>query len=74
MADSSPKCNSVMTRVYLIHEELMRGFESETFSGAMVEAMHGEFDVLERDVLERHLLREELANEAVHILVGTALP
>ena len=49
-------------------------FESETFSGTVVETMHGEFNVLLGDVLEGHLLREELADEAIHILVGAALP
>ena len=36
--------------------------------------MHGEFDVLLGDGLEGHLFGEELADEAIHILVGTALP
>ena len=52
----------------------MRRFESETSSGAVVKAMHGEFDVLLGYVLEGRFLGEELADEAIHILVGAALP
>ena len=47
---------------------------AEAFSGAVVEAMHGQFDIVCGDEFESHLLREELANQTVHVLVGTALP
>ena len=73
-ADSSLKCNDGMTRVYLFHKDLVRRFEAEAFSGTVVEPMRGEFDVIRGDGFEPHLLRKELTDEAVHILVGTALP
>ena len=52
----------------------MRGFESEAFSGAMVEVVHGEGDILLGDGIEGHLLGEELADEAVHVFIGATLP
>jgi hypothetical protein len=36
--------------------------------------VHGEGDLVRSDGIEAHLLREELANQAVHILVRAALP
>jgi len=38
-----------MTRAHLVHKDLMRGFESEAFSGSMVEAMGGELDAARGD-------------------------
>ena len=73
-ADSSLKCNGVMTRVYLLHKDLVRGFEAEAFSGTVIEPMRGEFDVIRGDGFEPHLLRKELTDEAVHVLVSTTLP
>ena len=52
----------------------MRRFEAEAFSGAVIEAVHSEGDLVRSDGVEAHFLREELANQAVHILVRTALP
>ena len=52
----------------------MTGFEAETFSGAVVKAMHCQFNVRRRDGLEAHFLWKELADEPVHVLVGTAFP
>lgn len=63
-----------MTGVYLFPKDFVRGFEFQAFSGAMIEAVHGRFHVLGCDVFEAHFLGEELANEAVHVLIGTALP
>ena len=63
-----------MTGVNLFHEDLVGCFVAEAFSGTMVEAMHGEGDVLVRDAIERHRFREELADESVPVLVGTTLP
>ncbi len=40
----------------------------------MIEAVHGKGDVLCGDGIEAHFLWEELADEAVHILVGASLP
>lgn len=40
----------------------MRDFEAETFSGTVVETIHGELDVFSGDGFEPHLLREELAS------------
>jgi hypothetical protein len=40
----------------------------------VVEAICGDFYVIQRDRLEGHILREELANETVPVLVGTAFP
>jgi len=40
----------------------------------MIEAVHGEGDVLGCDGIEAHFLWKELANKSVHVLVGTALP
>ena len=47
---------------------------SEAFSGAVVEVMHGQFDLLRGDGFEGHLLWKELANQPIHVLVGAALP
>ena len=52
----------------------MRGSEGEAFSGAMIEAMHGESDVLTGDGIETQFLRKELPDESVHVLIGPALP
>ena len=40
----------------------------------MIQSMHGEFDVLLGDFPEGHFLWEELADQAIHVLVGAALP
>ena len=52
----------------------MRRLEAEAFSGAVIQSMHGEFDVLLGDFQEGHFLWEELADQAIHVLVGPALP
>lgn len=49
-------------------------FVAEAFSGSVIEAVRHEGDVLVGDVVEGHLLWKELANEAVHVFVGTPLP
>ena len=36
--------------------------------------MHVQFGALCGDEFESHLRREELANQLIHVLVGTALP
>jgi urease alpha subunit len=51
----------------------MRCLKAEALSGAMVEAVHGEGDVLSGDGIETHLLGKELADHAVHVLVGATL-
>ena len=51
----------------------MRRFEAEAFSGTVIEAVHGEGDLVRSDGIEAHLLREELANQAVHIFVRAEL-
>lgn len=40
----------------------------------MVESMHGEGDLMGGDGIKAQLLWEELPDEAVHVLVGAALP
>ena len=55
-------------------QDLVRCFEAEAFSGTVIEAMHGEGKLIMGNGIEVHLLREELANQAVHILVRAALP
>ena len=52
----------------------MRCLEAEAFSGSVIQSMHGEFDVLLGDFQEGHFLWEELADQAIHVLVGAALP
>ncbi len=52
----------------------MRRFEAEAFSGTVIEAMHGEGNLVKDNGIEAHFLLEELANQAVHILVRAALP
>ena len=49
-------------------------FESQTLPGTVIEAIHGKRDVLLLDAIEGHFLWEELPNQAVHILIRTALP
>jgi hypothetical protein len=73
-ADSTLKRNGVMTGVYLHHKDLVWCFESEAFSGSVIESVHGEVDVLAGDVIEGHFLWEELPDESVHVLVGTTFP
>lgn len=58
----------------LFHEDLMQGFAAETLSWPMIAAVQGEGDVFAGDVVEGHFLGEELADQAIHIFVGTALP
>jgi hypothetical protein len=41
LADSTLKCNDVSATVDLFHEDLMKGFEAEAFSGAVIEAVNG---------------------------------
>jgi len=48
--------------------------KAEALSGAIVEAVHGESDVHFGNVIETHLLGEELAGQAVHVLVCATLP
>lgn len=48
--------------------------EAEALSGSMVEAVHGQDDVLFRDGIETHVFWEELADENVHVLVGATFP
>ncbi len=52
----------------------MWGSVAEAFSGPVIELMHGQFDIVCGDELEGHLLWKKLANQSVHVLVGTALP
>ena len=47
---------------------------TEAFSGAVIELMHGQFDIVFGDEFEGHFLWKKLANQSVHVLVGTALP
>ena len=49
-------------------------FEAEAFSGAVIEAVGDESDVLVGDVVESHLLGEELADEPVHVFISATLP
>jgi len=58
----------------MLHEDLVWCFEAEAFSGSVVETVHSEGDVLGHDGVETHFLREELADQAVHVLVGATLP
>ena len=60
--------------MWLLHEDLVRCFEAETFSGAMVEAVHGEGNVPFGDRIETRVLGEELADEVILVLVGAMLP
>jgi hypothetical protein len=46
----------------------------EAFSRTVIEAVHRESDLVRRNGIEAHLLREELANQAVHVLVRAAFP
>jgi len=52
----------------------MRCFVAEAFSGSVIEAVRHEGYVVDGDVIEGHLLWEELADEAVHVFVGTTFP
>ena len=47
--------------------------EAEAFSGAVIEAVGDESDVLVGDVVESHLLGEELADEPVLVFIGATL-
>jgi hypothetical protein len=58
----------------VLHEDLVWCFEAEAFSRSVIEAVHSEGDVLGSDGVETHFLREELADKAVHVLVGATLP
>ena len=40
----------------------------------MIEAVDGELDVFGSNDLEAHVLGEELTDQAIHILIGAALP
>jgi hypothetical protein len=53
-----------MTRVWLLHENLVRRFEGEVFSGTVIEAVDCEGDLVRSNGIEAHVLREELANQA----------
>ena len=52
----------------------MGRFEVEAFSGTVVKAVHSEGDVIVGDGIEAHFLWKELADQAVHVLVGTPFP
>lgn len=52
----------------------MGHFEAQAFSGAVIEAVHDEGDVLGCDGIEAHFLWEELTDKTVHVFVCTALP
>ncbi len=52
----------------------MGRFVAEAFSGTVIDAVRYEGDVLVGDVIEGHLLWNELADEAVHVFVGSMLP
>ena len=73
MADSSLKCNSVITRVWLLHKDLVGHFEAEAFSGVVIESMHGEGNLTWGDGIEAQVPRKELSDYAVHVLVGATL-
>ena len=57
-----------------MHKDLVRSFETEAFSGAVVEAMHGMSDVIFGDRVKAHLLGKELPDQATHVFVGSPLP
>lgn len=52
----------------------MKYFEAEAFSGSVVGVVHSDKDFLFCDEIEVHFFREEFADEAIHVLVGAALP
>jgi hypothetical protein len=52
----------------------VRRFETEVFSGTVIEAVHGEGNLVRGSGIEAHLLREELENQVVHTLVRAAFP
>jgi hypothetical protein len=56
-----------MTQLWLLHECPEWCLETESFSGAMIESVHGESDIFLCDALEVHLLREERSDEPVHV-------
>ena len=58
----------------LLHKNFVWSSVAEAFSGSVVKAMHGHFYVLFGNQIERHFFWKELANQSVHIFVGTALP
>ena len=55
MMDLTLKCNHFFLKVKLHHEDLMRGFEAEVFSGSVIETVNGEGDIFRRDGIEVHL-------------------
>lgn len=56
----------------LRHKNLVWRAVSDAFFGAVIEALHGQFDLLSGDGIEGHFLQKELANQPVHVLVGDA--
>jgi hypothetical protein len=74
MADSSLKCNGVIVQLQLRPKNFVWSSVAETFSGAVVEVMHDQLDVLCGDGFEGQHLRKELANQPIHGLIGIALP
>ena len=69
-ADSISKCNTVKR----LHKHLMGRFEPETFTGSVVESVHGKFNLLLCNGIETTLLGEVLADKSIKVFIGSPLP
>jgi hypothetical protein len=49
-------------------------FEAKALSWAVIEVIHYGVNVTVRDLIEGHFLGEELADQAIHVFIGPALP
>ena len=52
----------------------MRGFVAQAFSGSVVEAVLGQCDFFVADLFELAVFWKELAQQAIKVFVGAALP
>jgi len=52
----------------------MRGFVAQAFSGSVVEALLGQRDFFVCDLFEFAVFGKELAQQAIEVFVGAALP
>ena len=52
----------------------MRGFVAQALSWSVIEAVLCQCDLLVRDLFEPAMFRKELAEQAIEIFVGAALP
>lgn len=61
-------------RWFELRKDLVRGLEVEDFAGTVVEGVLDGSELLATDLAEIHAFGQELADQAIGVLIGAPLP